>query len=128
MGVAFVPGTDTLLIGADQLTAVHARDSKPLWTNPIKGAQAFAFAADGKTGAAGGWGKNAGTFNLADGKGDAVGFDAVVGGVTFLPKGDVAVAVWGGTHPLVALRGDKKRRRPCSSRGSASRTWRGRTH
>ena len=56
MGVAFAPGTDTLLIGADQLTAVNARDGKPLWTNPIKGAQAFAFTADGKTGAAGGWG------------------------------------------------------------------------
>ena len=43
MGVAFAPGTDTLLIGADRLTAVDAKDGKTLWTNPIKGAQAFAF-------------------------------------------------------------------------------------
>ena len=109
MGVAFVPGGDTLLIGADQLTAVDAKDGKPLWTNPIKGAQAFAFAADGKTGAAGGWGKTVGAFNVADGKGDAVGFEAVVGGVAFLPNGDLAVAVWGGTHPLYVLRGDRRK-------------------
>ena len=110
MGVAFVPGTDTLLIGADQLTAVNATDGKPLWTNPIKGAQAFAFTADGKTGAAGGWGKNAGAFTTADGKGvgAAAAFEAVVGGVAFLPNGDVAVAVWGGTHPLYVLRGNQK--------------------
>ena len=109
MGAAFAPGGDTLLLGADQLTAVDAKDGKQLWTNPIKGAQAFAFTPDGKTGAAGGWGKTAGTFNVADGKGDAVGFEAVVGGVTFLPNGDLAVAVWGGTHPLYALRGDRKK-------------------
>ncbi|HVS39132.1 MAG TPA: hypothetical protein VMS17_26470, partial [Gemmataceae bacterium] len=109
MGAAFVPGMDTLLLGADQLTAVDAKDGKQLWTNPIKGAQTFAFTADGKTGAAGGWGKNAGAFSLADGKGDAVSFEAVVGGMTFLPNGDVAVAVWGGTHPLYALRGDHKK-------------------
>ena len=109
MGVAFAPGGDVLLFGADQLTAVDAKDGKPLWTNPIKGAQAFAFSADGKTGAAGGWGKTVGAFNVADGKGDAVGFEAVVGGVTFLPNGDVAVAVWGGTHPLYVLRGDRKK-------------------
>ncbi len=112
MGVAFAPGTDTLLIGADQLTAVDAKDGKPLWTNPIKGAQAFAFAADGKTGAAGGWGKTAGTFDVADGKGAAVTFEAVAGGVAFLPNGDLAVAVLGGTHPLYVLRGDKKKAEP----------------
>ncbi len=111
MGVAFAPGTDTLLIGADQLTAVDAKDGKPLWTNPIKGAQAFAFTADGKTVAAGGWGKNAGEFTVADGKvvGDVASFEAVVGGVAFLPNGDVAVAVWGGAHPLYAIRGDRKK-------------------
>ena len=108
MGVAFAPGTDTLLIGADQLTAVDAKDGKPLWTNAIKGAQAFAFTADGKTVAAGGWGKNAGTFTVADGKGAAVGFEAVVGGVAFLPNGDLAVAVWGGAHPLYLIGGGKK--------------------
>ena len=112
MGVAFAPGTDTLLIGADQLTAVNATDGKLLWTTPIKGAQAFAFTADGKTGAAGGWGKNAGAFTVADGKGDVVGLEAVVGGVTFLPSGDLAVAVWGGTHPLCVLRGDRKKSEP----------------
>src|SRR5581483_10650401 len=98
MGAAFVPGTDTLLLGGDQLTAVDAKGGHQLWVSPIKGAQAFAFTADGKTGAAGGWGKTAGAFSLADGKGDAVGFEAVVGGVAFLPNGDLAVAVWGGTH------------------------------
>jgi len=108
MGLAFAPGTDTLLIGADQLTAVDAKDGKPLWTNAIKGAQAFAFTADGKTGAAGGWGKNVGEFAVADGKGAAIGFEAVVGGMAFLPNGDVAVAVWGGAHPLYLIGGDKK--------------------
>ena len=126
MGVAFAPGTDTLLIGADQLTAVDAKDGKPLWTNAIKGAQAFAFTADGKTGAAGGWGKNAGAFAVADGKGAAVGFEAVVGGVAFLPNGDVAVAVWGGATRCIGSAATRRQYR-CSNRGSASRMWRGRT-
>lgn len=107
MGAAFVPGGDTLLLGGDQLTAVDAKDGHQIWTNPIKGAQAFAFSTDGKTGAAGGWGKTAGAFNLADGKGDAVGFEAVIGGVAFLPNGDLAVAVWGGTHPLYRIHANK---------------------
>ncbi len=113
MGVAFAPGTETLLIGADQLTAVNARDGKPLWTNPVKGAQTFSFTADGKTGAAGGWGKNVGVFNAADGKATKQGvFDSVVGGVAFLPSGDLAVAVWGGVHPLYVLRGNDAKPAP----------------
>jgi hypothetical protein len=107
MGVAFAPGGDVLLLGGDQLTAVDAKDAKPLWTNAVKGAQAFAFAADGKSGAAGGWGKNAAIFALADGKPTKqAAFDSVVGGVAFLPNGDLAAAVWGGVHPLYSLTGD----------------------
>ncbi len=107
MGVAFAPGTDTLLIGADQLTAVNARDGKQLWTNPVMGAQAFAFTAEGKTGAAGGWGKNVCVFTIADGKATKQSaFDSVIGGLAFLPSGDLAVAVWGGVHPLCVLRGN----------------------
>jgi hypothetical protein len=107
MGAAFVPGGNVLLLGGDQLAAVDALDGKQLWTNPVKGAQAFVFTADGKTGAAGGWGKNVSAFSLTDGKGTKQGtFDSVVGGVAFLPSGDLAVAVWGGVHPLYVLRGD----------------------
>lgn len=105
MGVAFVPGSDALLIGADQLTAVNAQDGTVLWRNAIGGAQAFAFSADGQTGAAGGWGKNAGKFSLAGGKLiQSANFDSNVGGVAITPNGDVALAVWGGTHPLYVLR------------------------
>jgi hypothetical protein len=105
MGAAFAPEGDTLLLGADQLTAVNAVTREVLWRNPIKGAQAFGFSKDGKTGAAGGWGKSAGTFKLADGKGDpATTFDSVVGGVALMPDGGLAVAVWGGTHPLYVVR------------------------
>jgi hypothetical protein len=103
-GVAFVPGSDTLLVGADQLTAVSARDGKVLWRNAVKGAQAFAFFRDGKTAAAGGWGKNAGIFDLASGTvKQTVTVPAVVGGLAFLPDGSLAIAVWGGTNPLEVL-------------------------
>jgi hypothetical protein len=67
----------------------------------------LAFAADGKTGAAGGWGKNAAVFGLGDGKPTKQAtFDSVVGGVAFRPNGDLVVAVWGGVHPLYVLTGD----------------------
>ena len=33
----------------------------------------------------------------------------MVGGVAFLPNGDLAAAVWGGTHPLYVLRGDRRK-------------------
>ncbi|MBI4023547.1 MAG: hypothetical protein HY360_01110 [Verrucomicrobia bacterium] len=103
-GVAFVPGSDTLLIGTDKLTAINASNGAALWSNDISGAQSFAFSADGQTAAAGGWGKNAGRFNLSDGKLiQSATFDSIVGGTAFLPDGDVAVAVWGGTHPLYVL-------------------------
>ncbi len=108
MGAAFVPKSDTLLLGADQLTAVKAADGSVLWRNAIKGAQSFAFVADGKTAAAGGWGKNAGTFSLADGTlAQTAAFDSVVGGVAPMPDGGLAVAVWGGVHPLFVVRGKK---------------------
>lgn len=110
MGVAFVPNTDTLLVGGTKLTAVNAGNGAVLWSNDIQGAASFAFSADGQAAAAGGWGKNAGRFNLADGKLTQLGaFEAVVGGVALLPGGDTAVAVWGGTHPLFVLRGDGKK-------------------
>jgi hypothetical protein len=105
MGVVFVPGSDVALFGADQLTAVKATDGTVLWRNGIKGAQGFAFGGNGKTAAAGGWGKSAGTFNLSDGKQEQTAtFDSVVGGVAMLPNDGLAVAVWGGTHPLFVLR------------------------
>jgi hypothetical protein len=108
MGAVFVPGGDTLLLGADQLTAVDAAGGKVLWRNPIKGAQAFAFKGDGKTVTAGGWGKSAGTFALAEpAKVQSVSLPSVVGGVAFLPGGELAVAVWGGVHPLFVLRKGK---------------------
>lgn len=101
MGVAFVPGTDTLLIGAEELTAVDARSGEVLWRNAIDGAQAFAFSDDGRTGAAGGWGRVAGAFDLEDGQVTReLATDSVVGGVALLPDGRLIVANWGGTHPL----------------------------
>ena len=108
MGVAFVPGTDTLLIGADQLTAVDAKDGKPLWTNAIKGAQAFAFTADGKTGAAGGWGKNAGAFTVGrrQGRRGRVRGGGRRRGVPAERRS--GRGGMGRTHPLYAIGGDKK--------------------
>jgi hypothetical protein len=98
MGVAFVPGTDTLLIGADQLTAINAADGSKLWTNDLNGAFSFAFSADGQTAAAGTFiDRRAATFSLA----------SVVGSVAFLPDGSLAAAVWGGTKPLYVLKGEK---------------------
>ena len=125
MGSAFVPSSDTLLLGGDQLTAVDAANGKVLWRNAIKGAQAFAFSADGKTGAAGGWGKSAGIFPLATPtKVQLVTFPSVVGGVALLPGGDLAVAVWGGTHPLSVVHRARPSR--CCSHRSAFRAWCGR--
>jgi WD40 repeat protein len=111
-GLAFVPGGDVLLVGTDKLTAVNAKDAKVLWANDIKGAQAFAFSADGKTAAAGGHGCNAGCFPLDTGKlaTPPTKVPGMVGGVAFLPSGDLAVAVWGRTNPLMtfpAAGGDK---------------------
>jgi outer membrane protein assembly factor BamB len=126
MGVTFVPDSDILLIGADELTAVKATDGSVLWRNPIKGAQAFAFSADGKIGAAGGWGKSAGKFSLSDGKVmQSSSFDSVVGGVALLPTGELAVAVWGGTHPLFVVRGSAQKPEPLfqSSFGFQSVVW-----
>src|SRR5262249_35748658 len=100
-----------VLFGADQLTAVNAAKGEVVWRNVLKGAQSFTFSADGQTGAAGGWGRSAGTFGVADGKPIRVEtFDAVVGSVALLPNGkDTAVAVWGGIHPLYLVRdGGKK--------------------
>jgi WD40 repeat protein len=104
-GLAFVPGGDVLLVGTDKLTAVNVKDGKTLWTNDIKGAQAFAFSADGKTAAAGGHGCNAACFPLDTGKLAAAPakLPGMVGGVAFLPSGDLAVAVWGRTNPLMIL-------------------------
>jgi len=112
-GVAFVPNTDTLLIGTNQLIAVNAKTGARLWSNGISGAMAFAFSADGKTAAAGGWGKNAGRFNLADGNMTlTASFDSHVGGVALLPNGDVVAAVWGGTRPLSVIRDATKKAEP----------------
>lgn len=109
-GIAFAPNSDTLLVGADKLTAMNASDGKILWTTDLGGAQSFAFSADGQTAAAGGWGKKAGKFNLTDGKMvQSTTFDAVIGGVAFLPSGDLAIAVWGGTKPLFVLRTGKEK-------------------
>ncbi len=124
MGAAFVPKTDRLLLGADQLTAVNAADGSVRWRNAVKGAQAFAFGADCKTAAAGGWGKSAAIFHLADGKvTQSVNFDSVIGGITFLPGGDVAVAVWGGVHPLYVVRGGKAEPLFASSFGFQNVVW-----
>jgi hypothetical protein len=100
-----VPGTDVLLVGADKLTAVDAKDGKVLWTNDVKGAQAFAFSADGKTAAAGGHGCNVGRFSTQTGNLDApaVKVPGMVGGVALLPGGDLAVAAWGRTNPLLVI-------------------------
>jgi hypothetical protein len=124
MGVAFVPKTDTVLFGGDKLTAVNAADGKISWQNDIKGAQAFAFSADGKTAAAGGWGRNAGIFATADGKTSRVAaFDSVVGGVALLPDGALAVAVWGGVHPLYVLKAEKPEALFQSKFGFQSVAW-----
>ncbi|MHB0934800.1 MAG: WD40 repeat domain-containing protein [Armatimonadota bacterium] len=105
MGVAFVPGTDNLLIGAEKLTAVDARTGKTLWSNDVKYARAFAFSPEGRTGAAGGWGRTVARFDPADGRIlQQAAFDSVIGGIALLPSGTLAAAVWGGTHPLYILR------------------------
>jgi hypothetical protein len=105
MGAVFIPDSNALLLGADQLTAVNAADGRVLWRNAIKGAQAFAFSSDGKTVAAGGWGKSAGTFALATPTDvQSVAFGSVVASVAFLPSGELAVAVWGGVYPLHVVR------------------------
>jgi outer membrane protein assembly factor BamB len=112
-GVAFLADTDALLIGADRLTAVNAETGTILWTNEIGGAQSFAFSADGKIGAAGGWGRKAGKFNPADGKLlQSAAFESVIGGVALLPNGDLAIAAWGGTKPLSVLRGGADKPEP----------------
>ena len=109
MGTAFVPRTSTLIVGAAKLTAVNATTGSVLWKGDLEGAQSIRFHPDGGTGAAGGWGKRAGVFATSDGKVSfAAGFDSNVGGVALLPGGDLAVAVWGGTHPLYRLRADPK--------------------
>jgi hypothetical protein len=124
MGAAFLPRSDTLLLGADQLTAVQAADGAVLWRNGIKGAQAFAFSGDGKTAAAGGWGKSVGVFaTAAPEKVRTVGFDSVVGGVALLPSGDLAVAVWGGVRPLYVVRKDKAEPLFQSSFGFQNVAW-----
>jgi hypothetical protein len=123
MGAVFVPKSDTLLLGADQLTALKT-DGSVLWRNAIKGAQAFAFSADGTTIAAGGWGKNAGVFSPTDGKlMQTANFDAVIGGVAILPKGDLAVAVWGGVHPLFIVKAGKAEPLFQSSFGFQNVAW-----
>src|SRR5262249_49091339 len=54
--------------------------------------------------------KTAAVFDLANGMARRTSqFDGVVGGVAFLPSGDLAVAVWGETRPLMVLRGDGKK-------------------
>jgi hypothetical protein len=127
MGARFIPKGDTVLLGADMLTAVNAANGEVAWRNVIKGAQSFTFSADGQTGAAGGWGRSAGSFGAADGKPIRVEtFDAVVGGVALLPNGkDMAVAVWGGIHPLFVLRDEKKKAEPLfqSSFGFQNVAW-----
>ena len=104
MGVTFIPDSDTLLVGADRLSAVSASDGQVLWMIPIKGAQAFAFSPDGKTGAGGGWGREAASFDLKTGQVSRKAiFGGIIGGLAFLPGGDLAVAAWGGVKPLVRL-------------------------
>jgi hypothetical protein len=101
MGVAFLPKSNTLLLGANKLTAVDIATGAILWTQPGSGAQAFSFSADGALGAAGGWGRDLVVFKMTDGQ--VVGtaqFDAIIGGLAFLPDNSLAVAVWGGAHPL----------------------------
>jgi hypothetical protein len=104
MGMAFVPRTSTLLVGADALTLLEVTTGRILWKCDIGRAKSVCFDADGKTAAAGGWGKRAGSFSLSDGKVlAAAAFPSNVGGVALLPGGALAVAVWGGTHPLYRL-------------------------
>ena len=113
MGLAFVPRTSTLLVGARQLTAVEATTGRVKWRSDLGLARAIAFSADGKTGGAGGWGKRAGSFDVSDGKVlAAAGFGSNVGGVALLPGGDLAVAVWGGTYPLYRLRASEPKPAP----------------
>jgi hypothetical protein len=124
MGVAFVPKSDTLLLGADQLTAVKGTDGSVLWRSPVKGVQAFAFSPDAKTIAAGGWGKSVGLVSLADGKvTQSASFDSVIGGVALLPGGDVVVAAWGGVHPLYVVRDGKAQTLFQSSFGFQNVLW-----
>jgi hypothetical protein len=105
MGMAFIPGTRTLVVGANALTALDLTSGKVVFKGEVGGARSIAFSADGTTIAAGGFGKRAGSFRATDGKLLAsAAFPSNVGGVAILPGGDLAVAVWGGTHPLYLLR------------------------
>jgi WD40 repeat protein len=105
MGVKFVPGTDTLLLGADKLTAVNVATGAQLWSADVRGASAFAVSPDGKTLAVGGWGRTAGIVELADGKPRFhQQVPAIVGGAAFLPNGDAVFAVWGSDNPLLVVR------------------------
>src|SRR5204863_1171936 len=80
MGAAFVPVSDQVLFGADNLALVNAASGEIVRNLPLKGAQAFAFAAGGKTVAAGGWGKTAAVFDLGSGTVKRTSkFDGVVG-------------------------------------------------
>jgi outer membrane protein assembly factor BamB len=101
MAVAFAPRTSTLLVGANQLTALDATTGNVPWRSDLASAFSIRFSADGATVAAGGWGKRAGAFRMSDGKSLAsAALPSNVGGVALLPNGDVVAAVWGGTHPL----------------------------
>jgi WD40 repeat protein len=115
MGVAFVPNSDTVIVGADKLTAVNSANGQILWSNPdLKGARAFAFSADNATLAAGGWDRKIASVNLTDGKtiGKAVELPAVIGGVVLTPSKDIIAAVWGGTNPLTILKSGAEKPEP----------------
>ena len=106
-GVAFLPKSDTLLLGADKLMAYDTTRSVILWSAPIAKARVFAFSADGQLAAAGGWERMVLLFNPADGTQlSTTSVAAVVGGIAFLPDNSLAVAIWGGDHPLYRIRKD----------------------
>jgi WD40 repeat protein len=110
LGVAFVPNSDTIIVGADKLTAVNSADGKVLWSNPdLKGAQTFSFSADNATLAAGGWDRKIAAVNVADGKtiGKAVELPAVIGGVVLTPSKDIIAAVWGGALTILKSGAEK---------------------
>ncbi|MFW6060607.1 MAG: WD40 repeat domain-containing protein [Phycisphaeraceae bacterium] len=103
-GLTFVPGTRTLLVGGEALVALDTDSGQTLWQQPLAGARAFAFAPDGETVTVGCWSETVARLRVENGQVlQRATVEGIVGGVARLPSGAVAVAVWGGTTPLLTL-------------------------
>ncbi len=125
MGVAFAPGTDTLLIGADRLTAVDAKDGKTLWTNPIKGRRRSRSAPTVRPARPEAGARTPGPSPSPTARAPRSGSRRWSAAWRFC-----RITIWPwpcGAGRTRCTRSATRRGNRCSSRGSASRTWRGPT-